>query len=166
MAGRQSRKRAEHGDGSRSMLHLRSGRGSLLPMQSVTVRLSEPLYQQLKRRADRARRTVEDELVEVVTTAVPLVEDLPPDLAEAISPLAALDDEALWRAARSRLPADDAERLEELSSKQQREGLTDVEADETARLLRRYERAMLVRAQAAALLKRRGHDVSSLLSAA
>jgi hypothetical protein len=104
--------------------------------------------------------------VEVVTTAVPLVEDLPPDLAEAISPLAALDDEALWRAARSRLPADDAERLEELSSKQQREGLTDVEADETARLLRRYERAMLVRAQAAALLKRRGHDVSSLLSAA
>src|SRR5689334_18825195 len=103
-------------------------------MQSVTVRLPEPLYEQLRMRAEQSRRTVEDELVEVVTTAVPLADELPRDLALAISPLATLDDEALWRAARSRLPAEDAERLEELASKRQREGLTDSEADETARL--------------------------------
>jgi len=133
--------------------------------QSVTIRLPDPIYQQLKRRADQSRRSVEDELIEVVATAVPL-DELPLDLAEAISPLAALDDEALWSAARNRLSVDDAERLEDLSSKQQREGLSAAEADETAVLLRRYERAMLIRARAAALLKERGHDVSSLLALA
>jgi plasmid stability protein len=134
--------------------------------QSVTVRLPEPLYRQLERRAQQTRRSVEDELVELVTTAVPLGEELPADLAEAISSLAALDDEELWRAARSRFPTDDAERFEELNTKRQREGLADAEAGETAALVRRYERAMLVRAQAAALLKQRGHDVSVLLTAA
>jgi uncharacterized protein YnzC (UPF0291/DUF896 family) len=77
-----------------------------------------------------------------------------------------LDDAELWRAARSRLAAEDAERFEELNAKRQREGLTSDEDRESAALVRRYERAMLVRAQAAALLKERGHDVSSLLTAA
>ncbi len=97
--------------------------------------------------------------------AIPLERDLPQGLTEAVSQLSALDDEALWRAARSRLPAEDADRLEDLHSKQQREGLTDAESHEAAGLLRRYERAMLVRARAAALVKQRRHDVSSLLGA-
>jgi plasmid stability protein len=134
--------------------------------QSVTVRLPEPLYRQLQRRAQQTRRTVEDELVELVTSAVPLDEELPPDLAEAIASMGVLDDAELWRAARSRLAAEDAERFEELNAKRQREGLTSDEDRESAALVRRYERAMLVRAQAAALLKERGHDVSSLLTAA
>jgi hypothetical protein len=134
--------------------------------QSVTVQLPEPLYRQLERRAERTGRTVEDELVELVATAVPMASDLSPELTEAIASLTALDDAELWRAARSHLPAEDAERFEELNAKRQREGLTDGEADETAALARRYERAMLVRAQAAALLGGRGQDVSSLLTAA
>jgi hypothetical protein len=135
-------------------------------IQSVTIRLPDPIYQQIKRRADRAQRTVEDELLDVVATAVPVLDELSPDLAEAISPLAALDDEALWRAARNRLPTDAAERLEHLNLKRQREGLTEAEAQDAAALIRRYERVLLVRAHAAALLKHRGHDVSSLLTAA
>jgi hypothetical protein len=69
--------------------------------QSVTLNLPGPLYDQLKRRAEQSHRTVEAELLEVVASAVPVVDDLPVDLAEAIAPLALLDDEALWRAARS-----------------------------------------------------------------
>jgi len=134
--------------------------------QSVTIRLPDPIYQQLKRRADRTRRSVEDELLEVVATAVPVADEIPEDLAEAISPLAALDDEALWRAARDRLPTDAAERLESLGKKRQREGLTEAEVQEAATLIRQYERVMLVRAHAAALLRQRGHGVSSLLTAA
>jgi predicted DNA-binding protein len=134
--------------------------------QSVTIRLPDPIYQQLKQLADRTRRSIEDELLEVVAAAVSVAGELPEDLAEAISPLAALDDEALWRAARDRLPADVSERLESLSQKRQREGLTEAEVQEAATLIRQYERVMLVRAHAAALLKQRGHDVSSLLTAA
>lgn len=134
--------------------------------QSVTIRLPDQIYQQLKRRADRTRRSIEDELLEVVAAAVPVADELSEDLAEAISPLAVLDDEALWRAARDRFPTEAAERLESLGQKRQRDGLTEAEAQEAAILIRQYERVMLVRARAAALLKQRGHDVSSLLTAA
>jgi hypothetical protein len=77
-----------------------------------------------------------------------------------------LDDEALWRAARTRLPADAVEELERLHLKRQRQGLTASEDEQVAALVRQYERVMLVRAQAAALLKERGHDVSVLRTAA
>jgi plasmid stability protein len=136
-----------------------------MPMttHAVTLNVPAPLYYRLKQRADRGNRPVEAEVLDVLTTSVPVTDELPADLAEAISPLALLDDEALWRAARSRLVDDVAARLEELHLKRQREGLTDAEAQDLAGLVRQYERAVLVRAQAAALLKQRGHDITGLL---
>jgi len=63
------------------------------------------------------------------------------------------------------MASDGVERLSELNAKRQREGLTEAEQQESALLVRQYERSMLVRAQAAALLKQRSHDVASLLAA-
>ncbi len=130
--------------------------------QTLTVHIPERLYTRLKQRADRAQRTVEAEMLEVLATAVPTAEELPADLAEALAPLALLDDVALWQAARHRLAPEVATQLEELHLKQQREGLTEAEAQTLAELVKCYERTMLVRAQAAALLKQRGHDVREL----
>lgn len=137
-----------------------------MTVQPVTLNLPGPLYNRLKRLAEQTHRTVEAELLEVVATAVPIADELPADLVEAISPLALLDDEALWRAARSRLSTEVAARMEGLHLKRQREGLTEAEAQTLAGLVRQYERAMLVRAHAAALLKQRGHDVSGLIAQA
>ena len=134
--------------------------------QTITLDLPEPLYQKLKVRATQARRSVEDELLDLLAAAVPVADELPDDLTAAITPLAMLDDAELWRAAQTRLPPDVAARLEELHLKRQRAGLTEPEEREAATLVRQYERVMLVRAQAAALLKQRGHDVSGLLAAA
>jgi plasmid stability protein len=133
-------------------------------VQSITLNLPGPLYNRLKQRADQAHRTVEDELIEVVATAVPVGDELPADLSEAISPLSLLDDDALWRAARTHLPVEAAAQMENLHLKRQREGLTETEAQILTSLVQQYERTMLVRAQAAALLKQRGYDVSELLS--
>jgi len=134
-----------------------------LATQTVTLNVPDALYTRLKQRAEQTHRSVEDELLEVVAVAVPVVDDLPADLADAISPLSVLNDDALWRAARSHLPVEAATRIEDLHLKRQREGLTDAEAQTLAALIRRYEKAMLVRAQAAMILSQRGHDVSSLL---
>jgi hypothetical protein len=134
--------------------------------QSVTLNLPGPLYDRPKRRAEQSHRTVEAELLEVVASAVPVADDLPVELAEAISSLALLDDEALWRAARSHLPTEAAEQMECLHLKRQKEGLTETETRTLAGLVRQYERAMLIRAQAMALLKERGHDVSEFLAGA
>lgn len=135
-----------------------------MAMQPVTLNLPGPLYKRLKRRADRSHRTVEAELLEMVVSAVPVADELPAELEDAISPLALLDDEALWRAARSHFPAEASAQLESLHLKRQSEGLTEIETQTLAGLMRQYERAMLVRAQAAALLKQRGHDVAGLIS--
>lgn len=134
--------------------------------QDITLRLPASLYQRLKQRADQARHSVEDELIDMLATATPVADELPLDLAEAVSSLATLDDASLWDAARNRLPAEAAEQLEQLHFKRQREGLTTAEAEEAAALVQRYERVMLVRARATAMLKERGHDVSALLTAA
>ena len=47
--------------------------------------------------------------------------------------------------------------------KQQREGLNRTEEDALNRLTEAYERFLLLRAEAASLLHRRGHDVSELI---
>ena len=135
-----------------------------MPMQTLTLNVPGPLYDRLKHRAQRSNRTVEDQTIALLVAFVPVADELPSDLAKAISPLSVLEDESLWRAARAHLAPAEASRLEELHQKRQREGLEDAEARELAPLVRQYERFLLVRAQAAALLKQRGHDVSRLLS--
>lgn len=134
--------------------------------QSVTLNLPAALYARLRRMADEAHRSVEDELLDVVAAAIPEADDLPADLAEAVSQLAVLDDAALLHAATVAMPADAVDELERLHLKRQCEGLTDAEAQAAAVLTRTYERTMLVRAEAAALLAERGCDVSGILGAA
>jgi len=138
--------------------------GILMTFHTVTLHVPDALYDRLKQRAAHARRSVEEELLDVLAAAVPVTRELPADLTDALSPLALLDDDALWRAARSHLAAQSAAGLEALHLKRQRKGLTAVEAEKAASLVRQYERAMLVRAQAAVLLKERGYDVSELVA--
>ncbi|MCP4007444.1 MAG: hypothetical protein GY725_24950 [bacterium] len=139
-------------------------RRSAMSSQAVTLNLPGSVFARYKRLAERTHRTVEAELVDVVSTAHPEDETLPPDLEAAVTELETEDDEELWRAARNRLSVETTERLEALHFKQRDRGLSDEERSTLARLLRNYERNMLVRARAAALLKERGHDVSVILT--
>src|SRR6187402_876938 len=94
----------------------------MMATQTVTLNLPAPLYERLTQRARQAHRSVEDELLEVVATAVPASDTLPDDLTAAIAPLPLLDDEALWRAARSHLPAEDVSQMEAFHDKRDASG--------------------------------------------
>jgi hypothetical protein len=107
-------------------------------------------------------RTLEAELLEVLTTAVPADESLPHSLSEDLARLDEMSDTDLWQAARSRLLENEAAQLEVLHLKRQHEGLSESEGHTLAELVGQYERSMLIRARAAALLKQRGHNVSGL----
>jgi len=132
--------------------------------QAVTLHFPLPLYDRLRRRAAETHRSVEDEILEVVAQGVPSTEDeISPELTAAISALQGLDDRALWTAAKDRFPEEATERFQALNLKQQRDGLTEAELEELEELRHGYERVVLVRAEAAYLLKERGHDVSELL---
>ena len=135
-----------------------------MPEQPLTLKLPDPLFRLLQERAARSNREIEAEALEVLASGAASPGDLPPDLAAAIDPLPLLTDVELWRAAGNPLPAELAQEMERLHGKRQREGLTDVEERTLAQVVRQYERTMLVRAQAAALLHQRGQDVSALLN--
>lgn len=87
--------------------------------------------------------------------------DTPPGtMRSALAHLAYLNDAALWQAARTTMTAEQRERLATLHDKQQRELLTAEERTEEQALLRLYRETLLVRGQAAILLRQRGYDIS------
>ena len=137
-----------------------------MSIHSVTVNLPKSLYNQVRKRAQQTKRSVELELLAVVSAAVAADETLPEELASLEADLALLDDDSLWRAARARMDSRLAAQLEDLHAKRQREGLDNSEAQTLAGLVRQYEKHMLVRAHAAALLKERGVDISELIAGA
>ena len=122
--------------------------------QSLTVNLPSEIYVRIQKRAEEAHRSVEEQAVELLAASVPDEFDL------SETALALLDNAAVERAARSGLAAELARELETLHLKQQREGLTELESARCIELVRAYERSMLLRAHAVALLKTRGIDVS------
>lgn len=131
--------------------------------QAITLHLPGSLYDLFQRKAQQSHQSVEAVLLEAVTAAAPEDDDLPSDLSRALSQLSSLNDKSLWLAARDRLSDTALADLETLNLKQQREGLTEDETGRLAELARGYERVILLRAEAACLLKERGHDISVLV---
>src|SRR4051812_13467710 len=123
--------------------------------QTLTLHLPDPLYTRLQERARQYNRTLEAELLEVLNTAVPVEESLPDSLAGDVARLDGMNNSELWQAARSRLTKREATLLEVLHLKRQKAGLSESEASNLAELVQQYERSMLIRASAAALLKQR-----------
>jgi plasmid stability protein len=132
--------------------------------QPLTVHLPDRLYSRLEARASESNRTVEAELIEVLSTAIPAEFEMTPELGKELALLDQLDDASLWRTMREMLPAETSARLEQMHLKQRGEGLSETETHALADLVRQYERTMLVRSRAAMLLKHRGHDVSKLVA--
>jgi plasmid stability protein len=130
--------------------------------QTLTIHLPEGLYSRLQQRAGESQRTLEAELLEVLNRAVQAEPTIPPSVLQELSKLPTMADAELWQVARSSLSRQKAARLEALHLKRQREGLTASESRLLADLVEDYERSMLIRAHAGALLKERGHDPFAL----
>jgi len=131
--------------------------------QLLTVNVPGELYLHIKKRADEARRSVEEEAALMLGATDPAADSSLADVRQFVASLELLDNAGIERAARGRLAAELAAEIETLHLKQQREGLTDTERTRCTELVRAYERSMLIRAHAAALLKKRGVDVEGLV---
>jgi hypothetical protein len=129
---------------------------------TLTVTVPSALYDHLKDRAERTQRPIEDEIVLALAASMPTEDSLSADFAATLASLSALDDGTLWRLATSKVSDADAARLAELADRRQRSGLSDDELREAEEVAERQDRVMVVRAEAAALLKQRGHDISAL----
>ncbi len=136
-----------------------------MSVEIQSLHIPDVLYQRIKERAERKHRPFEEELVEVLAAGVAQDDHdrIPADITAELSSLEQASDEALWQAARSHLPVKISDEIEELHLKRQREGLSAAEKQKLSAMMHQYERYMLIRAKAAALLKKRGYDVNVLL---
>jgi hypothetical protein len=131
-----------------------------LPWREITFRLPEVVYERIRQIAERVKRPVNDVIADAVAAATPVSEDTPERIRGALAQMAYLNDAALWQAARSTMLPEQRARLAALHEKRQRDSLNAEEAVEEQALLSLYRETLLVRAQAAVLLKQRGYEVS------
>lgn len=133
-----------------------------MTLHPVTVHVPTSLYQRLLKRAQESDQSVAGELLILAATAEQQSLELPGDMEETLSALALLDTESLWAAARTSLSDDVATRIKDLNLKQQAQGLSPSEVEMLDQMIEQHDRVMLIRAQAAVLLKRRGQDITQL----
>lgn len=131
-----------------------------MTIQTVTLDLPEALYRQIQRAAKRVKRPINDILIEAVTAVAPVVDTASSELRSSLAQMAYLNDATLLQAARSTIPVEQRERLELLHHEQQGRALTAEENAEEQALVALYRETILVRAQAAVLLKQRGYNIS------
>lgn len=130
-----------------------------MPTETVTLQIPEILYQRLFNTARATQRPLEEVILHALRVGSPPAwDDVPEEFQADLAALDKLDDNSLWQIVRSRKTAADMERynilLESNSGK-----LTEAEGLELMALRREADLFMLCKAQAAVLLRWRGHSV-------
>lgn len=128
--------------------------------QDVTISLPESLYLRLQQVAQGTKQS----LAEVVLRAVqvgspPSWEEAPAEFQVDLAALDRLDDEALWRIARSNQLTQDMTRYQELLDKNANRTILPAERLELTQLRKAADRFMLRKAYAVDLLRWRGHAI-------
>lgn len=129
-------------------------------MDALELQLSPGAQIALETRATAHARSLEEEARALLEAA--LAVEMPNDVP--LEQLTVLDDTQLWQVAKQRVSDEQSERMQVLVERRQCEGLMPEEATEALRLQRYAQQVMRLRAEAAALLGRRGHEVDSLLT--
>lgn len=132
----------------------------------TAIEIPPRLYHRLQRVAALTQRPVDELVLRALEAGVPpLPEDLPEALQADLLALEALEDDALWQVAQSRVGDDDAVRQSELLEKNSAGTLTPSERQALAELRQAADRLMLRKAYASVLLKWRGHRLPALAEA-
>ncbi|MGE0086813.1 MAG: hypothetical protein AB7S75_20605 [Desulfococcaceae bacterium] len=95
----------------------------------------------------------------IQTGSPPEWTDVPAEYQPDLAALERLDDNALWDVVRSRQPEGDFSQYQDLLDKNKNQTLSDREQCKLAELRTDFDRFMLRKAHAAALLRWRGHQI-------
>jgi hypothetical protein len=127
---------------------------------TISIPVPEPIYQRLERAAAVAQRSVSDFLASLIETTLLPASDLPAELAAELEAMQYLSDDALWAAVRPSFSPAAQARLHQLNHAASTRALKATAVAEQQKLLAAYDRSMLRRAQALALLHLRGHPIT------
>lgn len=96
----------------------------------------------------------------MLATTIDAILAVSPQLANEWAAMHLLSDEDLWQATQPTLSPTEQERLQELNHLAGEQALTEQELSEQIALLEAYQRSIVRRSQAIAILKLRGHTIS------
>ncbi len=131
--------------------------------ETITLQIPEPLYQRLVDTARATNRPLEDVTLHALKVGSPPDwTNVPDEFQVALAALDRLEDEALWKIARSHKSATEMERYSLLLDRNQEGMLTNAERAEMTALRAESDRFMLLKAHAAALLHWRGYQIPRL----
>ena len=125
--------------------------------KTITVTLPEVAFRRLQRAAELTHRSVDDILVGALDATLSAPPDLPAELADELAAMALFSDAALQAAGESSLSPAQRRRMGQLTQAGKARPLTSAESAELAQLLEWYDRSVLRRARALAILSLRGY---------
>jgi predicted transcriptional regulator len=133
---------------------------STMNTHSITVDLPQAIFDSVDRVARATHRSPEAVVKTMLAHALPPLDDVAPEEADALAALALLDDATLWQIARGQLPQESQEKLESLLELQSQNQLSAGQQSELQNLLDEYGKEMVRKAHANLLLARRGFQVT------
>lgn len=130
-----------------------------MTIQTITLRLPEPLYRTARQMALVAKRPIESVLQDSLSATLPPLDDIEPDEAIELARLALLNDSTLWEEARAQMSQTEQAEMQELLDRQGDGTLQSAEQARLHELMRIYGRLMVRKAHVYLLLARRGYRV-------
>jgi len=127
----------------------------------VTIALSDDLYRQALRLATESAQPLETVLVKRLEMVLDDLAGLSPDEQAELAAMQHLSDDALWSMARERFPQSVDLRQQVLGERNSRGSITTDEQAELAQLVERGNRLLVRKAEAMAILTRRGWQVTT-----
>jgi len=128
--------------------------------ETITLQIPDTLYLRLVNTARAQSRSLEEVMLHALLVgSPPQWDDAPEEFQADLAALDKLDDNTLWEIAYSRKSAAEMERYNILLAGNQNGTLTEAERLELMALRLECDRFMLCKAQAAVLLRWRGHRI-------
>lgn len=131
---------------------------SSLP-QTIDVQVSVPVYRRLQRASELTYRSVDEILTSALNVGLSLPPDLPSAVRDELEAMAMFSDAALWAASESSMSPAQQRRMHQLNHAAGTRSLTVSESAEQSQLLLLYQRSVVRRAHALAILSFRGYDL-------
>lgn len=128
--------------------------------RTISVELPEPVYRSLERAAALTYRSVDDLVLSALGVTLSLPPDINPEIYDELAAMEHFSDAALTAASKSSLSPSQQTRLQQLNQEAGAHTLTPSESNEQTQLIELYQRAVLRRARALALLQFRGYSLS------
>lgn len=130
-------------------------------IQTFTLNLPSLLGKRIQRLAYKFQKTEQEILLNAITTALPPLVGVAPQLADELAELPFFNDAALWRIARSTLPEEQYNQMDELLARKGQGKIRATEQQTLDELVEQSQYLVLKRGQAAVLLQHRGYDLSN-----